>query len=68
MKILKLIAVFVAVLSMTFSIPAVVHAAPGAPGITNPTNGELVTFTSYPFPIEFELERYCRQPCAPWQR
>ena len=31
MKILKFIAVLVAVLSMTLSIPAAVHAAPGAP-------------------------------------
>ncbi|MGA7604391.1 MAG: hypothetical protein WCA79_00585 [Anaerolineales bacterium] len=43
MKILKLIAVFIAVLSMTLSIPAVVHAAPASPGITYPANGELLT-------------------------
>ena len=43
MKILKLIAVFVAVLSMTLSLPATVHAAPGAPGLTSPGNGQLLT-------------------------
>jgi len=43
MKILKLIAVFVAVLSMTLSIPAAVHAAPDVPAITSPTDGQLLT-------------------------
>ena len=42
MKILKLIAVFVAVLSMTLSIPAAVHAAPAEPSIIFPTDGELL--------------------------
>ena len=48
MKILKFIAVFVAVLSMTLSLPAAVHAAPPAPGITYPTNGELLTVYAPP--------------------
>ena len=43
MKILKLIAVFVAVLSMTLSIPAAVHAAPVMPTPVTPVNGELLT-------------------------
>ena len=43
MKILKLIAVFVAVLSMTLSIPAAVHAAPVIPTLTSPVNSELLT-------------------------
>jgi len=43
MKILKLIAVLVAVLSMTFGIPAAVHAIPVAPTLTAPANGLLLT-------------------------
>ena len=42
MKILKFLTVFVAVLSITFSVPASVLAAPGQPSPQYPTNGQLI--------------------------
>jgi hypothetical protein len=53
MKLLKFITVFVAVLSITLSMPAAVLAAPGQPGATYPTNGVLLTYPTGPINFQW---------------